>query len=269
MSVVNITGGRVTGVDLLEVVSGGTVKLFGAARPVGLNALSKRYELRKVFGAPGKPGVLGDVISSTEAVNVIADRDFHVVGEGAVSADVSYYAEGGITVVTNGTDADAIIIAPHLDANQTSWAQTTWGTDEEVEWECDIRTGATITTTVIWCGLKLTNTHAVATDDNQIYFRYENGVNSGGWEVVHSLAGIDLQEDAGVAVVAINTRYHFKITVDPDRIARMYINGVLVKTTAALTTNIDFIPYIGIIESGASAAMTLHVSGQAISRRYR
>jgi len=268
MSVVNISGGRIAGIDLLEVVSGGVMRLFGASRPVGFERLSKRFELKHVFGLHGKPGINADVISATEAVNVIADRAFEIVGEGAVSADVSHYAEGGVAIVTNGTDADAIILAPHLDASQTAWTGTTWGTDEEVEWECDIKTGAAITTCAIVAGLKLTNTDVVATDADQIFFRYQSGVNSGGWEAVHSIGDVDLQEDAGVPAVVLDTGYHLKITIDNERVGRMYIDGKLVKTTAALTTGVDFIPYIGITERGASSARTLRVRGQAISRNY-
>jgi len=105
----------------------------------------------------------------------------------------------------------------------------------------------------------------VATDDDQVFFRYEDGVNDGEWEAVNSIADSDDEHDTDV-VVAANTVYHLVIEINSSRVATFYINGALVETSAALTTEVDFIPYISIEEDGASDARTLYVRGQAISR---
>ena len=263
---VTIGGGRAESMRHLGVGQGGVLKNEG--RLVGLNAQPLRYELNWVAGNRGKPGINGDIISATEALNVIADPNFEIIGSSGnqTSALCTHNAEGGLLLTTAGADGDDMIIAPHLDANQTAWKLTTWGTDRELEWECWIETGAAITTCIIWAGLKLTNTPVVATDANQVFFRYEDDVNSGKWQAVSSIADTDDAADAGVAAVVLATKYHLKIVIDDKRVARMYIDDVLVKTTAALTDTTDFIPYIGIEEDGASSARTLYVYGQAISR---
>ncbi len=142
-----------------------------------------------------------------------------------------------------------------------------WGTDQETHWECHIKSGAAITNSIIWAGLKLTNTEVTATDDDQVFFRYENGVNSGNWEAISSIGGTDDEHDSGVTV-AVDTEYHLKIVIQADRTALMYINGALVETSGALTDATDLIPYIGIAADGAAEAKTLNVYGQSISRNY-
>ena len=242
-----------------------------ATAPAGFyvspEGMSDRFRLTWVAGERGKPGINGDITNATEATRMVADPHFEILGTSGSSDDVTYYAEGGIDLETDGTDGNGVILLPHLDANQTAWTQVTWGTDKEVRWECTIKTGAAITTSIIWAGLKLTNTDVVITDANQVFFRYEDGVNDGEWQAVNSIADSDDAHDTNV-VVAINTVYHLVIEINSSRVAKFYINGALVETSAALTDAIDLIPYIAIEEDGASSAMTLYVRGQAISRAY-
>lgn len=226
--------------------------------------ITSRYALRWTAGQRGKPGVNGDILSATEATREIADPDFELLGTNAVSGSSAFAAEGGIRLTTAGASADQVILAPHLDANQSAWTQVTWGTDKATEWECRIVTGASIADAIIWAGLKLTNTPVVATDNDQAFFRYEAGVNDGEWQAVSSIGGTDTAADTGV-VVAVSTAYHLRIAIDAARIARFYVNGVLVATTTALTNAVDLIPYIG-VQSAAVAAKVLDVQGQAISR---
>lgn len=245
--------------------SASLLSLSGPVRTSGLNALSSRYELRWVAGARGKPGLNADINSTTEAVREIADPDFEVLGTNATSGSITFNPEGGIKLTTAGADADSVIVLPHLDANQTAWTAITWGTDKETVWETMIATDASIGDVVIYAGLKLTNTGVVATDNDQVYFRYQNGVNSGKWQGVYSIGGTDTSSDAGVTV-AVSTVYHLKIAIDSSRIARLYINGALAVTTTALTTATDLIPYVGVLASGAAAAKTISLYGEAIAR---
>ena len=236
----------------------------GPVRTRGFNSLPTRYELKWVAGERGKPGINADIQDATEAVRMIADPNFEVLGTNGVSASTAYYAEGGITLTTAGANNDQVIIAPHLDASQSPWTQVTWGTDKETVWECDISTSSNITANIIWAGLKLTNTSTTATDDNQVFFRYAAATNSGKWQAIYSIGGTDTADDSGVTV-AVSTRYHLKVTIDSSRIARMYINGVLVSTSTALTDATDFIPYIG-VQATTGAAKSVVVHGQSISR---
>lgn len=237
----------------------------GPFRPTGYNSLSRRYELQWIAGERGKPGINADIQDVLESVRMIADPKFEVLGVNSTSALSTYYVEGGITFTTAGADGDEMILVPHLDANQSSWNLVTWGTDQQTIWECDITTGASVTNAIIWAGLKLTNTEVTATDNDQAFFRYEDDVNSGKWQAIYSIAGVDTATDTGVAG-AVSTRVHLKIIISSSRIATFYLNGVLVATSTALTNTTDLIPYIGVAADGAAAAKVLRLHGQAISR---
>lgn len=246
-------------------VSAQQLSLYGPMLLRGFNMLSPRYELKWTAGARGKPAANADILNATESTRMIADPDFEILGTNASSDDVTFNVEGGITFQTDGADNDQVILVPHLDANQTAWTQVIWGTDQETEWECLIRTAASVATQTIWAGLKLTNTSVTATDDDQAFFRYAAATNSGKWQAISSRAGTDVATNTGVTVAAA-TDYHLKITIDSDRIPRFYINGVLVDTGAALVTAKDLIPYIG-IHANHATAHSLHIRGQAISRK--
>jgi len=229
------------------------------SRPQGYNGLSPRFELKWIAGAEGLPD-----LNATAASDLIDPR-FEILGTNASADDVTYYAEGGIKLETDGADGDEVIVLPHLDAGQSVWTEVTWGTDKSVVWEAHIKTGSNITNAIIWAGLKLTNTEVKATDDDQVYFRYEDDVASGNWEVVDSIGGTDTSTDTSVAG-AVDTEIYLKIIIGSDRVAKCYLNNTLVRTTSALTDATDFIPYIGVAADGAAAAKHIYVFGQAISR---
>lgn len=246
---------------LLHVAVGGDAY----AAPVLTGPALGRVGLRWNAGERGKPGINADIQNAAESVRMITDPNFEILGTNASSDDVTYDSEGGILFTTDGADGDEVILLPHLDANQSAWSQWTWGTDKQVVWECLIKTGAAITNSIVWAGLKLTNTEVTATDADQCFFRYENGVNSGKWQAISSIGGADDAADSGVTVAA-GTFYRLKIVIAADRTARMYINGVLVETTAALTDATDLIPYIGVAADGAAEAKNLVIYNQSISR---
>lgn len=260
--------------DLVSPAIQGTAAVQPTARLNGLNGLSERFELRWIAGAKGLPQLnavtdppAGDAYNTAAMTALlIADRDFELLGMNASSDDVTLNPEGGIILETDGADGDEEILLPHLNTGQSPWTGVTWGTDQQTIWSAHIKTGANITNAIIWAGLKLTNTEVIATDNDQVYFRYEDDVNAGKWEVVWSIANTDTETDTTVAA-AINTDYHLVIAIAADRTARCYINGVLVATTTALTAA-DFIPYIGVAADGAGAAKSLIVRGQTISRAF-
>lgn len=241
------------------------IRPVGPIRLTSFNCLSRRTEYKWVAGQRGKPGINADIQNAAEAVRMIADPYFEILGVNATSGSTAFGPEGGIVLTTAGADGDEVILLPHLDANQSAWAQTTWGTDQQTEWECHIKSGANITNAIIWAGLKLTNTEVTATDNDQVFFRYEDDVNTGKFQAIESIGGVDTATDSAVTV-AVSTSYHLKIAIDSARVARFYINGVLVRTSSALTNATDLIPYIGVAADGAAAAKVLTVYGQAISR---
>ena len=73
----------------------------------------------------------------------------------------------------------------------------------------------------------------------------------------------DTSTDTGVPAKVAKT--HLAITIDADRVARFYIDGNLVETTAALADTHDLIPYIG-VHANTTGGKAIHVHGQAISR---
>jgi hypothetical protein len=199
------------------------------------------------------------------SVGIAKNTDFEVLGVNAVDGSVTFDAEGGIKLTTAGADLDSVIILPHLDAGQSAWTGTTWGTDREVVFSEVIKTGASIAATVIWWGLKLTNTPTVGTDADEIFVRYEAGVSSGKFVVHWAIGGTDSSTVTTVTVAA-DTVYDLSIEIDENRRGRVYINGSLVATTGILTNAIDLIPYLGVKASGAAAAKSVTSRDRAISR---
>ena len=137
--------------------------------------------------------------------------------------------------------------------------------------------------------MKLTNDQLVVTDANQAYFKFQtDATNSEAFtdftllHFVHSIADTDYISALPITIAA-NTVYRLKIVIDSNRKAAIFVNGIQYNVTstsgstggtavttgttktAALTDNVDFIPYIG-IEAGDGAAEALDVHFQAISR---
>jgi len=232
--------------------------------------------------------------ASALAAYVIANKQFEVLGTNMTTALCTFGTTiAGILVTTAGSDADQAIIAPHLDTNQSSWQVNKWGTENQVEWECSIQLPA-IDNQKVWAGLKLTNDQPVATDDDQAYFKFQTDATASEaftdftkLHFVHSIGGTDYISQLPITVAA-TTPYHLKIVIDSDRKATIFVNGIQYNITttsgstggtavtavqpskavvksAALTDDVDFIPYIG-IEAGDGAAEALNVHYQAISR---
>jgi len=260
---------------------------------------ARRYYLYESFSK--KPGLNAVAIidpdadsASALAAYVIANKDFETLGTNMTTALTTFPGtQAGILMTTAGADQDQAILLPHLDTNQSAWAKVLWGTENSVEWECSISLPA-IDNQKVWAGLKLTNDQLVATDANQIFFKFQtDATNSEAfsdysyWHLVHSIGGTDYISQIPVTVAA-DTIYHLKIVIDSDRKATCFINGVQYNVTstsgstggtavtavqpgvaaaktAALTNDIDLIPYIG-IEAGAAAAEAVNVHYQAISR---
>ena len=220
----------------------------------------------------------------------IASRDFEVLGTSMTTALCTFdTTRAGIIITTAGTDQNQAIIAPHLDTNQSSWQTVLWGTENSVIWECVVTTAASIADVKLWSGLKLTNDQLIVTDADQAYFKFQtDATNSEAFSdftllhFVHSIADTDYISALPITVAA-DTQYHLKIEINSDRKAAIYVNGVQynvtttsgstggtavttgIERTAALTNDVDLIPYIG-VETGAGSAKALKVHAQAISR---
>ena len=260
---------------------------------------ARRYYLYESFAK--KPGLNAVSIidpdadsASALAAYVIANRDFETLGTNMTTALTTFPGtSAGIKMTTAGADQDQAILLPHLDANMSAWSKVLWGTENQVEWECSIMLPA-LDNQKVWAGLKLTNDQLVATDDDQIFFKFQSDATNSeafttfaNWHLVHSIGGTDYISKLPIAVAA-NTPYHLKIKIDSDRKATCFVNGVQYNITstagstggtavtaveagkaatksAALTNDVDLIPYIG-IEAGAAAAEAIDVHWTSISR---
>jgi hypothetical protein len=259
----------------------------------GLHDARRKYLFEGFYQRPGLNAI--NIIdpdandAAALAVTQAANKNFETLGTNYTTALTTFSAtQAGITMTTATADQDQAILLPHLDTNQTSWSGTKWGTENQVEWECSISIPA-LDNQKVWAGLKLTNDQLVATDDNQMFFKYQSDATNSeafttfaNWHFVHSIGGTDFISRLPIAVEA-DTQYHFKIEVDSDRKAAIFVNGIQYNVTTtsgstggtavttgttktgALTNDVDLIPYIG-IENGAAAAEVLNVHYQSISR---
>jgi hypothetical protein len=223
------------------------------------------------------------------------NKNFEILGTNASKDDVTFSStEAGIVLTTDGADNDQIIVLPHTDADQTAWTGITWGTENQVEWQCAIRTGASIANVGIWAGLRSATgasqvgatAAAYTADNNQAMFLFATDNDLGtitthaNLHFVYSIAGTDYVTDLGIAVAA-STTYKLRIVVDSNRQVSAYVNGVQYGLTStattpsteststtlstALTNDIDLIPYVG-VQALAVAGKTLTLCYEKISR---
>ena len=237
-----------------------------------------------------RPGLNANIDQvSTVEVHRALNRNWEALGTNVTTALVTFAStSAGVLATTAGADQDQAILTPHLDTAATAWAGTKWGTENETHFETSIMLPA-IDNQKVWAGLKLTNDQLVATDDDQIYFKFQtDATNSEAftdftkWHFVHSIGGTDYISQLPITVAA-NTPYHLKITIDSDRKASIFVNGVQYNVTTtsgstggtavttgttpstALTDDIDLIPYVG-IEAGAGAAEAVNCHYVCCSR---
>ena len=247
-----------------------------------------RYYLSSYFKK--RPALNADIDQVyTVEVARAASKNFEALGTNMTTALCTFdTTRAGLTITTAGADQDQAIIAPHLDTAFTAWTGVLWGSENQTQWECSVSTNA-IDNQKWWAGLKLTNDQLVATDADQAYFKFQtDATNSEAFtdytllHFVHSIGGTDYISALPITVAA-NTTYQLRIKIDSDRKLSMFVNGIQYSITttsgstggtsvakgttksAAMTDDIDFIPYIG-IEAGAAAAEALDVHYQAINR---
>jgi len=249
---------------------------------------ARRFYLEENFLQ--RPGLNANIDQvSTVEVQRALNRNWEALGTNMTTALCTFATTGaGVLVTTATADQDQGILLPHLDTAATAWTGTLWGTENQVHFETSIQIPA-LDNQKVWTGLKLTNDQLVATDANQMFFKYQTDATNSEvfsdyakWHFVYSIADTDYISQLPITV-AINTPYHFKIEVDSDRKAAIFVNGVQynVTTTAgstggtavttgttktkALTDNIDLIPYVG-IEAGDGAAEAVNCHYVACSR---
>ena len=256
---------------------------FGTSPKDARRAYLEEYFLQR-------PGLNANIDqASTVEVQRALNRNWEALGTNMTTALCTFATTGaGVLVTTATADQDQGILTPHLDTAATAWAGTLWGTENSVHFETSLQLPA-LDNQKVWAGLKLTNDQLVATDDDQMFFKYQSDATNSEaftdfakWHFVHSIGGTDYISRLPITVAA-NTPYHFKIEVDSDRKAAIFVNGIQYNVTttsgstggtavttgttktAALSNDVDLIPYVG-IEAGAAAAEAVNVHYVACSR---
>lgn len=212
--------------------------------------------------------VLEEYFSKLPSVNASTaysvNENFEILGTNASADDVTVSTtRAGILCETDGADNDQVIVLPHLTGGLSTWTGVRWGTENQVIWECAISTAASVAGVLIWAGLKLTNTPTIATDNDQVFFRFDADTDTY-WNYTYSIGGTDTTTNTTVAPAA-STIYKFRIEIDSSRKAHFYINNSKVGVSTALTNDVDLIPYVG-IQAVAAAAKSITIHYEKISR---
>jgi len=250
---------------------------------------TRRFYLEENFLQ--RPGLNANIDqASTVEVQRALNRNWEALGTNMTTALCTFNTtSAGVVATTAGADQDQAILTPHLDTAATAWAGCLWGTENQVHFETSIALPA-IDNQNVWAGLKLTNVPEVATDANQAYFNFLTDSDNSGQDYddftklhfVYSVADTDYISQLPITVAA-TTIYHLKMKIDSDRKISIFVNGEQYNVTstsgstggtavtkgttksAALTNDIDLIPYIG-IEANAGAAEAVHCHYVAMSR---
>ena len=250
---------------------------------------ARRYYLDEWFLQ--RPGLNANIDQvSTVEVQRALNRNWEALGTNMTTALATFATtSAGILATTAGSDQDQAILTPHLDTAATAWAGCKWGTENEVHWETSIMLPA-IDNQNVWAGIKLTNAPELATDDDQAFFNFLTDADNSGQSFtdftklhfVYSVGGTDYISQLPITVAA-NTLYHLKMEIDSDRKIAIFVNGIQYNVTstsgstggtavttgttksAALTNDVDLIPYNG-IEANAGAAEALNTHYICMSR---
>lgn len=186
------------------------------------------------------------------AVVAAKNQNLLIAGTNAANTTVGFNTNGGIKLTTTTSSADQVIL---IGASTSAWGLT-FTPANQVVFETQVVTDTSITAMTIWAGLKLTNTSVVTTDNDQTFFRYQDTVGGGQWQIVDSTANVDNVQTISTSVVpavAINTPYLLQIKVGEDLIPRYYINMVFVGKGNALTSAAALIAVAG-VQTGTTAA---------------
>lgn len=206
-------------------------------------------------------------------IAITGNINFEVLGTNAVTADVTFRTGGGITLASHGSASDSTIIVPHLDTTQTAWAVASWLTQKQPRYEATIQFGSAVTAQTVWYGGKLTNTPVIATDDDQAFFRFDTTSTLGAtkFHFITSRGGTDTDDILSLSPVASGV-YTLVIEVDDLLKPHIYINGqdftgeLSTAGAAPLVTAKNLIPYVGVLQTGASAKTLSVLPGYKISR---
>jgi hypothetical protein len=217
----------------------------------------------------------GTLTAATGVITVVlsvdpANENFMVAGTNATSASVTKAAGGGIVLTTAGADNDQVILQANTLAGMLR--DINLNTADEVGVGVCIETDASIANVLIYFGLKLTSALDETTDANQVFIGFDTDDSDTYWQGNYSIAGTDTEVDGAsvtdLDAMAVSTRYFLEIKIGSDRKARLYVNGVLLTETSALTDDIDLNLYIGLQALEAAAKSITVRPGLAVTKSH-
>tara|TARA_R100001163_G_C5068160_1_gene208007 strand:+ start:873 stop:2921 length:2049 start_codon:yes stop_codon:yes gene_type:complete len=240
---------------------------------------NSRYELSDYFEQ--KPGINADIQNVDGAIRMIVSRNFEIQGDGGTSALCTFdTARSGILLTTDTSDDDEMVILPHQDANQTAWSNITWGTDNQVQWECAITphdTEANAKNNVRYVAglgqnatlLAAAHNHSQYTDQVLFYYDSDNSASTDmlryqesttTWHCVYSNNGTDYVTNLGVTLTQ-GTTYKLKIVIDSNRKPAVYINDVQYGLTVISGVGDTGVNVNGAVSLSSGSSHVITVSG--------
>ena len=241
-----------------------------------------RYYLEDYFEQ--RPGIEANLVpagaddgndGATESelkIFISTNRNFVVTGTNATSSSITFSStRAGINLTTGTTADNQVLLSPHTLSNQSAWNNITFGTENEVEWECAVSFD-NITNVCYWAGLMNTsNTPIITTNTDKAFFFFDSGTIAGSGTSMttsaslhfcYSVAGIDYVTDLGITVEA-DIIYRLRISIDNNRKISVFVNETqygLTTTSSStgltvsnerqksnqLTNDIDFKSYVGV-----------------------
>ena len=141
----------------------------------------------------------------------LANRDFKVFGTNMTTTLCEFNTNNpGILIKTAGADQDQAIIAPHTSSHsiETSWTNTKWGTENQLEWECAINIPV-VTDVKVWAGINLSSEQLLESNNDKLFFKFQtDSTNSETFtdftklHFIHSIAGTHYVSELPITVEA-------------------------------------------------------------------
>lgn len=156
----------------------------------------------------------------------------------------TFDAGGGVVSTTGGGANDASIVWPQTGANQSMLATAFLQPQRAPTMKANFKVNDTANVRLM-AAMKLTAVLDLVTDADQVGIIYDVALmGNANWWFTYRIGGAaSVSADTGVACAAGS--YRMVIAVDGARVARCYLNGVLVGTSAALTAGANLLPGIG------------------------
>ncbi len=214
---------------------------------------------------------LNATFSDTEVEKMLfANVNWELSGTNAADTVAATSTGGGVTLTTTTSSADQVLVGGHTDSGVGALTIVDWSTSDGLVFYARIKTAAAIADMTFFAGLKLTSTPVIATDDDQVFVRYQDTQSGGNFELVTSASGTDETLDSGLAVAA-STTYEIVIEVGESTrkatffIAENYGDFTEVGQSQALTADVDLLPFFG-VQTDEAAANAITVREVAVSK---